>query len=317
MNKFMIKIIMLSTVFFLIGLDSLALGVDETLLVTKVKDGLYAAKAKSATGEAFYLGMEEVSNSNIYMFWRAYYQATNTTGKDILGSFAKNGIPRNKKLADNIFSSIYREVNDSRDQFDISNKLNDCNPFRLQEQQISPGLIGFKEFINAARAEEKVAYMVYAQREPVTGFAYETFKCTKIRDTHVQHLHQYKNLLMSFGVLTAKDSISVTHMGIFRNPTTFTKKFPKISVTLHGFAAYCMKNVWDPTKIFQVNRPARAMADLLRAEFSGIELAQANTPEHVELSRLDHCPVVEENPILSIELELLQTAFVKNAISQE
>jgi hypothetical protein len=314
MTNYIAKNIVSIAFFLFVGFGPSALGADGDLLVTKVKDGLYAAAVKTAQGQVFYLGMEEISTPSIYRFWSSYNQATKTTGKEILGSFACNGFPRYKKDADAIFSSISQQIVSSPNQFDVHRQLNNYNLFRTQERQIEPGLIGFKEFLRAAAQEEKVAYMVYAQRKPVTGFAYEMFTPTNNWNTHVQHLHQYKNLLLSFGVLTGKNSISVTHMGIFKNPTSFTNIFPKISVTLHGFAAYCMKNVWDPSKTLQVNRPAEAMVNLLRLEFPDAVLAKVNTIEHEELNRLDHCPVVEENPILSIDLDLLQTAFIKNAI---
>lgn len=136
------------------------------------------------------------------------------------------------------------------------------------------------------------------------------FTCYTIQNDLLQigreFLTQYQDLLISMAVITAPNSESVTHMGIFKNPFLFissnSKGYPNLSILLHSYAAYIFASEFKKTH--QINQPTQFMRKIL----SGALPESVIKDEEVGVSGENHCPVREGN-VTVIQLPALATIF--------
>lgn len=99
---------------------------------------------------------------------------------------------------------------------------------------------------------------MYKQNKSFIPSRYKNLGGAELRPDFEKH---YQNIVMSVGVVTDLNSISSTHMGIFKNPLFFEdKNFSRLSLPLHSFAA-CW--AYENGKKIQANKPINKMVSIL------------------------------------------------------
>ncbi len=284
--------------------------------IQEIKPKLFTSIALSPSGVPIYLAFERVTPDN-YSFWYQYNQNTAKHVRQVLRGFAphyRRAILRDHNLQHQVRNFECELACEFRHYRDLPipdyTRLNQI----LSREGVPAGITGlnavFTQLENSG--DEKQVYIVYASKTPIKGYANEHFGPAFQPGYSEAFLHykRYKNLLMQFSVTTADSSISVTHMGIYRNPMLHLEprgRYGSISTILHGFAAECALSRLN--KKIQVNKPTQAMHDIL-SRCIGVEqiLKPPMKYEEQTLAVLNHVEV--HGILLGVSLDDLAKPFL-------
>ncbi len=233
-----------------------------TARINQVDEHLYSGLSVSEGGHPLYFGFEEVDEGNID-FWR-YYEAQARSIADLCSGFCLSVTVDTYPAYPNEFSEglsydegPYHEIAQfiqKKGWFQVKGS-SEQNPFT----GVKGGCNGMQRVLFPSKTDEKV-FMVYLSTAPVEKR--HVLKATISNGADYRAL--FGEIVMSFVFITGEDVPTVSHYGIFKNPSSFfdlSEKYKNLSMKLHGFAAAVASG-----KKYMITSPMPSMAKIMCKE---------------------------------------------------
>lgn len=280
------------------------------------------------TGLTVYVSMEEVTAESL-TYWRWYLDTAELFSNKIIIPFLRAHLSSSVGSAvwKSMQETFYREIfTTERYEAMKAYLLRNQGKFSKKAEVLFLGLkdamIGFHHALPRTTEDSKQRYVVYVTTSPLatplsdgnkamlppefnqaygfTNYAIRVQPGELVSD----FINLYSNLAISMAAITASDSRSITHMGIFKNPMLFISpqgnKYSSLTAVLHGFAADTAATMFG--KKLQINQPTPLMLKRLESKLP----EEAITLEEEGISGENHCPV-RAGPVAVIPLHALAT----------
>ncbi len=286
-----------------------------------------------STGETVYISVEKIEDAAL-RYWRWYLDSAESFSKEVLTPFVEHSrfalagqhpfwVEQQNKYFEEIFTKPRCEAMKQYIASNI-NRFTDSN-FKQLKSGLNDGFFGFHYALQPQLNQQKERFVVYITRTPLKSPISTDLSSMPLQFNQpygftcyaMQHNAQqmgsdfqarYHNLLMSMAVVTNPSSVSVTHMGIFKNPQLFispeNKCYPNLAILLQSFSAHIFLSQFGKT--LQINQPTQCMRKILRLALPDGSIREEESCSLAE----NHCPV-QEGGVTTIGLPELASLFLQ------
>lgn len=241
--------------------------------IRQIQDGLFVGEAKTASGEIIYLGFEKIETQEQVQYWHGYKKDTWSVGGELVGKLVTHVHEKTSPSYPEGISSIF----DTQQDYDEAINRLEVDGCRKSSNFLGQLGFGTGAFGVEIKEPPNQQFVVYASKMPITSLRhlkpYESVSGELFKEEKEYYLN-YRDILMCFGSHSKLNSISFTHMGIFRNPCGLfddEKKYKNISLILHGFAAEIEKVIFGAA--LMVNQPMPIMKKIMEEKLDPKKIA--------------------------------------------